>query len=331
MSILVTGGAGYIGSHVVDMLVRRGFEVVVLDNLVTGHREAVHPAARFHEADLLDRDAVEEVFRQHTFDGVLHFAGYILVGESYQNPWPYFRDNVLASANLLEAVTAHGIGRFILSSTANLFGSPQSIPIPPDERVDPGSPYGESKHMVERQLHWAGRLYGLTYCCLRYFNAAGAHPDAHIGEDHDPETHLVPRVLQVALGQLEHLQVFGTDYDTPDGTCIRDYVHVMDLAEAHVLALEALADGRSRAYNLGSQRGYSVREVVEVAREVTGRAIPTLDAPRREGDLDVLVASSQCLQTELGWEPKYSDLRQIVETAWEWHRTHPQGYATPRS
>ena len=327
MKILVTGGAGYIGSHVVDMLVKRGYEVVAFDNLYTGHAEAVHPQAAFVRGDLLDRAAVQQVFAAHRFDGIMHFASHTLVGESMEQPWLYLRDNAVAASHLLEAAAAQGVKRFILSSTANLFDDPARIPISAEERIVPGSPYGESKFIIERQLYWMDRLYGMASCCLRYFNASGAHPDGHIGEDHTPEYHLIPIILQVALGQREKLVIFGDDYDTPDGTCIRDYIHVMDLAEAHILALEALADGRSRKYNLGNGKGYSIREVLEMAREVTGCAIKAEVGPRRPGDPAVLIADSTRIIEELGWQPQYNTLRQIIETAWNWHRQNPKGYA----
>lgn len=327
MKILVTGGAGYIGSHVVDMLVRRGYEVVAFDNLYTGHAEAVHPQAAFIQGDLLDREAVQQVFAAHRFDGIMHFASHTLVGESMEQPWLYLRDNAVAASHLLEAAAAQGVKRFILSSTANLFDDPERIPITAEERIIPGSPYGESKYIIERQLYWMDRLYGLASCCLRYFNASGAHPDGHIGEDHTPEYHLIPIILQVALGQREKLIIFGDDYDTPDGTCIRDYIHVMDLAEAHILALEALADGRSRKYNLGNGKGYSIREVLEMARAVTGCEIRAEVGPRRPGDPGTLIADSTRITKELGWQPQYNTLRQIIETAWNWHRRNPKGYA----
>lgn len=328
MKILVTGGAGYIGSHTVDTLIRQGHEVVVFDSLVTGHREAVHPSAELVVGDLMDTAVVSALFDSHHFDGIFHFASYIVVPESMQRPFKYLRDNVIAASNLLEAAAQHDVKRFILSSTAALFDAPERIPINEHERVVPGSPYGESKAMIERLLFWMDRIYGLKYCCLRYFNAAGAHPDGHIGEDHDPETHLIPIVLQVALGQREFIKVYGEDYSTPDGTPIRDYIHILDLASAHILAFEALADGRSRAYNLGTGQGYSVKQVVECAREVTGRPIPMEVAERRPGDLAELVADSTSIQRELGWKPEYPELRQIIETAWKWHKSHPQGYRT---
>jgi UDP-glucose 4-epimerase len=326
--VLVTGGAGYIGSHVVDLMVSRGYQVVVLDNLYTGHVEAIHKDAAFVKADLLDKAAVDKVFADHQIEGILHFASHTLVGESMEKPWLYLRDNALAASNLLEAATAHGVKRFILSSTANLFDAPEKLPITAEERIAPGSPYGESKYIVERYLHWMDRIYGLKYCCLRYFNASGAHPNGHIGEDHTPEYHLIPIILQVALGQREKLTIFGDDYATKDGTCIRDYVHVIDLAEAHILAYEALADGQSRKYNLGNGKGYSIMEVLETARQITGRNIAAAAGARRPGDPATLIADSTRIKQELGWAPEFGDLRLIIETAWNWHKNHPNGYAS---
>jgi UDP-glucose 4-epimerase len=324
--LLVTGGAGYIGSHVVDLLISRGYRVSVFDNLSSGSRRAVHPDAHLIQGDLLDPAAIGRAFAETPYDGVFHFASHIQVGESMQKPWLYLRDNVLAASNLLEAMTRHQVKRFILSSTAALFDNPTRIPIPEDEPVHPGSPYGESKAIIERYLHWMDVIYGLKYGALRYFNAAGAHPSGHIGEAHTPETHLIPRVLQVAFGQLESLHIYGDDYDTPDGTAIRDYIHVIDLAEAHLLTYEALVDGRSRHYNLGNGTGYSVKQVVEVARQITGHPIPVQMSPRRPGDLARLIADSSAIKRELGWAPEFADLRQIVATAWNWHKTHPHGY-----
>ncbi|RMF81046.1 MAG: UDP-glucose 4-epimerase GalE [Chloroflexi bacterium] len=327
MKVLVTGGAGYIGSHVVELLLERGYDVVVYDNLVAGHRAAVHQDAVFVEGDLLRPEQIATVFEQHTFDGILHFASHIMVGESMQKPWKYFRDNVSAVTNLLEVATAHDVKRFILSSTANLYDQPERIPITEEEALIPGSVYGETKYIAERQLYWAEQIYELKYCCLRYFNASGAHPNGHIGEAHNPETHLIPIILQVALGQRDKLTIFGDDYDTPDGTCIRDYIHVIDLADAHILALEALMNGAgSRVYNLGNGRGYSNLEVLEVARQVTGRPIPVEIGARRPGDAAALVADNTRIKQELGWSPEFDNLQAIIETAWKWHSTHPNGF-----
>ncbi|MCE2488444.1 MAG: UDP-glucose 4-epimerase GalE [Anaerolineae bacterium] len=326
MKLLVTGGAGYIGSHVTHLLVARGDEVTVCDNLVNGHRAAVHPGARFIQGDLLHADTLRALFDGRRYDGILHFAAYTLVNESMERPWRYLRDNVLAGGNLLQAAAEHRVPRFILSSTANLYEEPQRLPISEDEPVQPGSPYGEGKHMIERMLSWMNRLQGMAGCSLRYFNAAGAHPQGHIGEDHRPETHLIPLVLQVALGQRDEITVFGDDYATPDGSCIRDYIHVMDLAAAHILALDALAEGELRACNLGSGHGYSVLEVLASARQITGHAIPARIGPRRAGDPARLVADNAALRDWLGWQPQHRALHPIIASAWNWHRQHPRGY-----
>ena len=324
MRILVTGGAGYIGSIVVEQLIKAGDTVVVFDNLSQGHRAAVHPTAEFVLGDLADHEAVNEVFATYQPDAVMHFASNTLVGESMERPFLYLGDNVTNGLNLLRSAVDHGVRRFILSSTANLFDEPAEIPINENERIVPGSPYGESKFILERYLHWLDRIYGFRYAALRYFNAAGA--SARYGEDHDPETHLIPLVLQVALGQRDKIYIFGNDYPTPDHTCVRDYVHVIDLAQAHILALHALNEG-SRRYNLGNGRGFSVEEVIEVAREVTGHPIPAEVTARRPGDPAVLIAGSETIREELGWTPQYPALRDIIETAWQWHKAHPRGYA----
>lgn len=331
MKVLVTGGAGYIGSHMVDLLISEGYEVVIFDSLVTGHREAIHPQATLVIGDLMDPQALAALFDAHDFEGIFHFASYIVVPESMEKPFKYLRDNVVAAANLLEAAANHGVKRFILSSTAALFDEPETIPIPETETVIPGSPYGESKAIIERYLYWMDKIYGMRYCCLRYFNAAGAHPNGHIGEDHQPESHLIPIVLQVALGQRESVTIFGEDYDTPDGTAVRDYIHILDLATAHILAFEALADGPSRRYNLGNGTGYSVKQIVEVARQITGHPIPVKYGPRRAGDLATLIADSTRIREELGWSPEFAQLGQIIQTAWDWHRSHPNGYASDNS
>lgn len=323
MKILVTGGAGYIGSIAVEKLIEAGDEVVVFDNLYQGHRQAVHPDAVFVQGDLADRTAVDAVMRAHKPDGIMHFASYTLVGESVQRPFMYLRDNIVNGSNLLESAIEHSVRRFILSSTANLFDDPERMPIDENERIVPGSPYGESKFMMERLLYWMDRLYGMRYACLRYFNACGATEER--GEDHDPETHLIPLVLQVALGQRDKIVIFGDDYNTPDGTCVRDYIHVADLADAHIRAMRALDQG-SRKYNLGNSRGFSVKQVIETAREVTGHPIPAVIGPRRAGDPDILIASSETINHDLGWQPQYRDLRAIIETAWAWHVKHPHGY-----
>jgi UDP-glucose 4-epimerase len=325
MDVLVTGGAGYIGSIVTEELVKQGHGVVVFDNLSAGHRAAVHPEADFVEGDLADRPAVGALFERYDVDAVMHFASYTLVGESMEHPFMYLDDNVTNGLDLLHESMDHGVRRFILSSTANLFDDPEEIPIDEDERIVPGSPYGESKHVLERFLHWLDRVYDFRYAALRYFNAAGASPSGARGEDHDPETHLIPITLQVALDQRDKIIIFGDDYPTRDGTCVRDYIHVTDLARAHILALKALDQG-SRTYNLGNGRGFTVREVIETCREVTGHPIPAEVGDRRPGDPPVLIASSEKIRAELAWEPQYPDLETIVAHAWEWHRTHPRGY-----
>ena len=325
MKILVTGGAGYIGSITVERLIKAGAEVVVFDNLYQGHRDAVHPDAVFVQGDLADKETIEATIAEHQPDGIMHFASYTLVGESVEKPFLYLRDNIVNGLNLIESAVKHGVQGFILSSTANLFDDPERMPIDENERIVPGSPYGESKFILERYLHWMDNLYDMGYCCLRYFNACGATEER--GEDHDPETHLIPLVLEVALGQREKITIFGNDYPTPDGTCVRDYIHVIDLAEAHILAMRALLDGgKSRQYNLGTGRGFSVKEVIETAREVTGHPIPAEVGARRPGDPAVLIASSETINDELGWTPQYPDLKTIIEMAWNWHQAHPQGY-----
>jgi UDP-glucose 4-epimerase len=323
MKVLVTGGAGYIGSITVEQLIDAGESVVVLDNLYQGHRDAVHPDAAFVQGDLADRAAIDALMKEHKPDGIMHFASHTLVGESVEKPFLYLRDNIVNGLNLMQSAVEHDVRRFILSSTANLFDDPERMPIDENERIVPGSPYGESKHILERYLHWLDRIYGFRHICLRYFNACGASETR--GEDHDPETHLIPLVLEVALGKREHITIFGADYETPDGTCVRDYIHVVDLAQAHILALRALDQG-SRKYNLGNGRGFSVREVIETARLVTGHPIPAVVGPRRAGDPDILIASSETINHELGWKPVYPELRDIIETAWRWHSAHPDGY-----
>jgi UDP-glucose 4-epimerase len=325
MHVLVTGGAGYIGSVVVETLAGRGDRVTIFDNLSQGHRGAVHPDAAFIEGDLADRETVAQLFAGGDVDAVMHFASNTLVGESMAKPFDYLGENVRNGLNLLEAMVEGGVRRFILSSTANLFDRPERMPIDEQERIVPGSPYGESKYILERVLAWLDRTAGVRYAALRYFNAAGATDDR--GEDHNPETHLIPLVLQVALGQRPHIEIYGSDYPTRDGTCVRDYIHVLDLAAAHILALDALDEG-SRTYNLGNGEGYTVREVIEAARAVTRHPIPAIEGPRRPGDPATLVASSARIRRELGWQPAYPALGEIVATAWAWHRRHPDGYSS---
>lgn len=324
MKIVVTGGAGYIGSVAVDALVSEGHDVVVLDNLYMGHRSAIHPEAHFVHADLRDARKVREVFEEHRPVGVMHFAAYSLVGESMEKPAKYLGDNVSNALNLIEAAVNTGVERFILSSTAALFGKPETTPISEEEKLLPGSPYGESKLIIERMLRWYRETHGLKFAALRYFNAAGATKSK--GEDHRPESHLIPLILQVALGQRNQIKIFGDDYDTPDGTCIRDYIHVSDLAEAHLLALEALADRDSLQFNLGNGSGFSVKEVIDTARKVTGHPIPAEIVDRRAGDPPALVADSRRIKNELGWNPKFPDIESIVASAWDWHKANPDGY-----
>ena len=323
MKVLVTGGAGYIGSVTSEVLLSRGHDVVVFDNLSQGHRAAVPAAAEWVEGDLSSSQEIREAIGQHRPEAVMHFAARSLVGESMDKPFVYLRDNVVSGLNLLDACVAGGVERFILSSTANLFGTPTSAVIDEQAPIAPGSPYGESKWALERALGWLSQTKNLRFASLRYFNAAGASDER--GEHHTPETHLIPLVLQVAAGRRQHITIFGDDYDTPDGTCIRDYIHVLDLAEAHILALHALDQG-NRVYNLGNGEGFSVRQVIETARAVTGASIREQMGPRRAGDPARLVASSDRIRDELGWVPRFPDLEQIIDSAWRWHQQHPDGY-----
>ena len=323
MRILVTGGAGYIGSVTSELLVKAGHEVIVFDNLSQGHRDAVPPNADFIRGDLRNLQDLRAVFSNHQPDAVMHFAARSLVGESMEKPFLYLGDNVTNGLNLLRAMVESGVKRIILSSTANLFGLPDRVPIDEEARIQPGSPYGESKLMLERMLAWFERTHLVRYAALRYFNAAGATFER--GEDHEPETHLIPLVLRVAMGQRNEVTIFGDDYPTRDGTCIRDYIHVADLAHAHILALKAL-DCRSCIYNLGNGNGFTVKEVIETARSILGRAIPAKLAARRSGDPAELVASSERIRRELGWQPRHPGLRDIIETAWRWHQAYPRGY-----
>ncbi len=323
MNILVTGGAGYIGSIVVEQLIEAGESVVVFDNLYQGHKHAVHPQAAFIQGDLSNRAEIDAVFNAHAIDAIMHFASHTLVGESMEQPFLYLGENVTNALNLLQAAVAHNTRKFILSSTANLFDDPEKMPIAATERIVPGSPYGESKYIIERYLHWMDRIYGMRFAALRYFNAAGA--SAERGEDHHPELHLIPIVLEVARGRRDKLTIFGNDYNTPDGTCVRDYIHVLDLAQAHILALRNLDKG-SRTYNLGNGKGYSIMEVVETARQITGHPIPVEIGPRRPGDPDILIADSEQIRQELGWQPQYPELYDIIQSAWKWHQAHPDGY-----
>jgi UDP-glucose 4-epimerase len=324
--VLVTGGAGYIGSVVAAQLVDKGCEVIVCDNLSHGSKKAVPPGARVIVADTGHREAVDRIFQEHRIDAVIHLAAFIEAGESMQLPEKYFRNNTANSLTLLESMLAHKVQRLVFSSTAALYGTPERTPIEETDPLHPTNAYGESKLLVEQMLAWFHRIHGLRYACLRYFNAAGAA--GSYGEDHVPESHLIPIALQVALGKREYLSIFGTDYPTPDGTCVRDYIHVSDLATAHVLVLDALRQRDKLIYNLGNGRGFSVREVVETVRQVTGHPIPVREVPRRPGDPAVLVAGSESIKRDLHWAPKFPALESIVRSAWEWRRTHPDGYGT---
>ena len=324
MRVLVTGGAGYIGSVVVEELLSDDHQVVVYDNLAKGHRQSVPANVAFIESDLLDRDRLIEAFREHQIEAVIHMAADSLVGESVQKPDKYYRSNVVAGLSLLDAMHHVGVKRLVFSSTAAVYGEPEKQPIEETDLTNPTNPYGETKLTFERALRWYESAYGIRYASLRYFNAAGATD--RCGEWHDPETHLIPLVLQAATGQRQHVEIYGEDYPTRDGTCVRDYIHVVDLARAHIAALPILGE-RSAIYNLGcGGEGYSVREVIDAANEITGREIPTKVGPRRAGDPAVLIASSEKIKRELGWGPQYQDLRKIVDSAWRWLQQNPRGY-----
>ncbi|MCM1990520.1 UDP-glucose 4-epimerase GalE [Oceanirhabdus seepicola] len=326
MNILVCGGAGYIGSHMVAELLDNGHEVVILDNLQKGHKEAIL-GGKLYVGDIRDRDILDKVFTENKIEAVIDFAADSLVGESVQEPLKYFNNNLGGTISLLEAMRDYKVKYIVFSSTAATYGEPENIPILEQDRTFPTNPYGESKLAVEKILKWCDNAYGIKYTALRYFNAAGAHISGKIGEDHNPESHLIPIILQVALGKREKIFMFGDDYNTEDGTCVRDYIHVTDLANAHLLALERLMKGEDSAiYNLGNGKGFSVKQVIEAARNVTGHTINAEIALRRAGDPATLIASSDKAKKELGWEPKYNSLENIIETAWNWHNNHPNGY-----
>lgn len=320
-TVFVTGGAGYIGSICVERMLDRGLQVAVFDNLSEGHRRAVDGRAVFFQGDLRDRAVLRRAMNEFQPGAVMHFAANALVGESMENPSKYFRNNVSHGINLLDMAVESGVKKFVFSSTCATFGIPECVPIDESLPQRPINPYGESKLMFEKILDWYGRIHGLSFVALRYFNAAGA--TQKFGEDHRVETHLIPNILKVALGQRPSVDIYGTDYPTPDGTCIRDYIHILDLAKAHILALDS---PRSAFYNLGTGGGTSVREVIETCRQVTGKDIPAVEKPRRPGDPPRLVAASEKIQTELGWKPEFQNIRSIIESAWAWHTAHPDGY-----
>ncbi len=326
MAILVTGGAGYIGSHTVAELLAKREEVVIVDNLQQGHRDAVL-GGKLYVGDLRDGDFMDTVFRENEMEAVIHFAANSLVGESMQNPAKYYHNNVYGTLCLLEKMNHYGVNKIVFSSTAATYGEPERVPIQESDRTLPTNTYGETKLAMEKMMKWFDTAHGIKYVSLRYFNAAGAHASGKIGEDHHPETHLIPIILQAALGKRAHISIYGDDYGTPDGTCIRDYIHVSDLSDAHVLAVEKLRKGsESGIYNLGNGKGFSVKEVIDIARKVTGRAIPAVIEARRSGDPAVLVASSERGRAELGWKPSRDSLEKIIESAWSWHESHPDGY-----
>ncbi|MGM1046699.1 MAG: UDP-glucose 4-epimerase GalE [Bacillota bacterium] len=327
MAILVTGGAGYIGSHTVAELLERGEEVVVIDSLETGHREALL-GGKLYEGDLRDKSLLKALFAENKIDAVIHFAASSLVGESMKDPVKYYDNNVNGALCLLEAMNEAGVRKIVFSSTAATYGEPEKVPIEEKDRTQPTNVYGETKLMMERMMSWFDKVLGIKYVSLRYFNAAGSHASGKIGEDHRPESHLIPIVLQTALKQRDHISVFGEDYPTADGTCIRDYIHVSDLADAHIRAVDYLRRGEdSNVFNLGNGLGFSVKEVIETSKQVTGRDIPVVMEARRAGDPAVLVASSEKARSILGWNPSYNKLEDIIESAWRWHNSHPHGYS----
>ncbi len=329
MTILVLGGAGYIGSHTVYELIEKGEDVVIVDNLETGYKEAVHPKARFYQGDIRNREFVDSVFEKEKIDAVIHFAANSLVGESMTNPLKYYDNNLCGTKVLLESMIAHDVKKIVFSSTAATYGEPERVPILESDKTEPTNCYGETKLSMEKMFKWTDRAHGLRYVSLRYFNACGAHKSGQIGEAHNPETHLIPLVLQVPNKKREAISIFGDDYDTIDGTCVRDYIHVTDLAQAHILAVEYLMKGNeSDIFNLGNGVGFTVKEIIEAAKEVTGQDIPAVISPRRAGDPAKLIASSEKAKKVLGWKPEFVDVKEIIETAWKWHQTHPEGYKT---
>ena len=327
MAILVCGGAGYIGSHAVHALIEKGEQVVVVDNLQTGHRDALNPKAKFYEGDIRDASVLDKIFTENKVEAVIHFAANSLVGESMEKPLLYFNNNVYGMQVLLEAMVRHGVDKIVFSSTAAVYGEPKRVPIHEDDETCPTNTYGETKLTMEKMMKWVSLANGVRYVSLRYFNAAGALPDGSIGEDHATETHLIPLILQVPTGRRDHITVFGDDYPTPDGTCLRDYIHVVDLADAHVLALEYLRKGgASDIFNLGNGQGFSVKEMIAAAEKATGRSIKVGIGARRAGDPAQLIASSEKARSVLGWKPQFTDVEQVIGTAWRWHEHHPHGY-----
>ena len=327
MTILVLGGAGYIGSHTVYELIENGEDVAIIDNLQTGHIKAVHPKARFYKGDIRNREFLDSVFAKEKIDAVIHFAAYSLVGESMEKPLKYYENNLCGTKTLLDSMVANGINKIVFSSTAATYGEPESLPILETYKTEPTNPYGETKLAMEKMFKWVGRAHNINFVSLRYFNACGAHVSGEIGEDHAVETHLIPLILQVPNNKREHIYIFGDDYNTKDGTCIRDYIHVTDLAQAHILAVKYLRNGgNSDVFNLGNGIGFSVKEVIETARKVTGHPIPAQISPRRAGDPAKLIASSNKARKILGWKPEHAELEEIIATAWNWHKKHPNGY-----
>jgi UDP-glucose 4-epimerase len=328
MAVLVCGGAGYIGSHCVAALLDKNEEVVVVDNLQTGYKSAVHSKAKLYQGDIKDRVFLDKVFIENNIDAVIHFAADSLVGVSMAEPLTYYDNNVHGSLVLLQTMEKHKVKKIVFSSTAAVYGEPENIPVLETDRTIPTSPYGETKLAVEKMMKWADIAHGIKHIALRYFNVAGAHQSGTIGEAHNPETHLIPLILQVPLNKRQSITVFGTDYDTPDGTCIRDYIYVVDLVDAHLLALQKLREGAdSNAYNLGNGEGFSVMEMIEAARRVTSHPIPIVYSERRAGDPSRLIASSKKAQQELGWKPKFTKVEDIIESAWKWHKNNPEGFA----
>lgn len=327
MSILVTGGAGYIGSHTVYKLIEQGNDVVVIDSLQTGYKQAIHPQARFYQGDIRDEKFLNDVFSKEEIEAVIHFAANSLVGESMTNPLKYYDNNVYGTKVLLQAMIDNGIKNIVFSSTAATYGEPEKLPILESDKTEPTNTYGETKLAMEKMFKWTSKAHDLRYVSLRYFNACGAHESGKIGEAHIPETHLIPLILQVPNKKRDHINIFGNDYNTKDGTCVRDYIHVVDLAQAHILAVKYLLEGnKSDIFNLGNGIGFTVNEVIEVARKVTGHEIPAVISERRAGDPAQLVASSEKAKTVLGWNPTHNTLEEIISSAWNWHKNHPNGY-----